>query len=83
MNEKICMKKVLDSPNVYFPELEQYIGEDIEMTITITVDRKNVSVIEDKIDSRGCMRVTYQNDDDDGDDYVFFCPDEECSFEMT
>jgi hypothetical protein len=81
MNEKISVKKVLDSPNVYFPELERYRGEDVEVTITISVDSgRSVSVQKNLLKPQVSMRVTYETDDDDEPQ---FFSEEECGFEMT
>jgi hypothetical protein len=77
LNEKICIKKEVSSPNLYVPELVQFMGENVEVTITITSKTQKIKTFQNSI--------VYEDICDD----LFYHTlnshsyNDDCSFEMT
>jgi hypothetical protein len=73
MVQTITLRKKIESPVFYLPELEMYEGRTVKLTISITSGT-------DDIESDGLAGIysMYTNDDDEYADII-----KECSFEIT
>jgi hypothetical protein len=76
MNERIWITKKIDSATLYIPELENYVGKNVRLTISISSvdDQKRISSFLLRSEGFGFSAV-------DIDDIGSL--EGECSFELT
>jgi hypothetical protein len=76
MNEKILIKKKIDSAALYIPELENYMGKTVRLTISISSEdeHKMVSSLLLQSEGVGLTGIDMNN---------ITSYEGECSFEIT
>lgn len=76
MNERIWVTKKIDSATLYIPELENYLGKNVRLTISIVSDDDQKKISSLLLQSEG---IGFSSAD--MDDVGSF--EGECSFELT